>query len=212
MSAINAGTPLLITGMKMSREEFIATWDNEPNLKCAELIDGTVFVSSPVSLDHGLYEILMAAWLEAYSSKVPGWMCATNITWYIQDSAPQPDVSLFRSDVGTEVRGKYPVGVPAVAVEVCTSSRDYDFGPKKALYQRAGVEEYITVETFSKAITWRTLVDGSYQNLPVDSDGIIRSRTLPGLWLDVAALWRHQGDALRECVRRGLAEVGSDIG
>lgn len=212
MSAINAGTPLLITGMKMSREEFIETWDNEPNLKCAELIDGTVFVSSPVSLDHGIYESLMVAWLRAYSSKVPGWTCATNVTWYIQDSAPQPDVSLFRSDVSTERRGKYPVGAPAIAVEVCVSSRDYDFGPKKALYQRAGVEEYITVETFSKTITWRTLVGGSYQNLPVDNDGIIRSRALPGLWLDVAALWREDDDALRECVRRGLAEGRGDVG
>ncbi|MCC6590563.1 MAG: Uma2 family endonuclease [Bryobacterales bacterium] len=212
MSAINAGTPLLITGMKMSREEFIEAWENEPNLKCAELIDGTVFVSSPVSLDHGLYESLMVAWLRAYSSKAPGLMCATNVTSYLQESAPQPDVSLFRSDVGMEARGKYPAGAPVIAVEVCVSSRDYDFGPKKALYQRAGVQEYITVETFSKAITWRTLVDGSYENLPVDDAGIIRSRALPGLWLDVAAFWREDDDALRECVRRGLAEVRGDVG
>jgi len=42
----------LITGLKMSREEFIEKWDATPEIKHAELIEGVVYVVSPVSLSH----------------------------------------------------------------------------------------------------------------------------------------------------------------
>lgn len=40
-------------GDRMGREEFISRWERMPELKFAELIDGVVYVPSPVSIPHG---------------------------------------------------------------------------------------------------------------------------------------------------------------
>jgi hypothetical protein len=36
------------TGDRLSRDEFLGIWDSLPSLKNAELIDGVVYVASPV--------------------------------------------------------------------------------------------------------------------------------------------------------------------
>ena len=41
----------LITGERMDSAEFLRRWDALPDVKNAELIEGVVFVPSPVSLD-----------------------------------------------------------------------------------------------------------------------------------------------------------------
>jgi hypothetical protein len=43
----------LVTGERLTREEFLRRWEELPDLKNAELIDGVVHVPSPVSRDHG---------------------------------------------------------------------------------------------------------------------------------------------------------------
>src|SRR5262249_2803959 len=98
--------------------------------------------------------------------------------------------------------GKYPAGAPELVVEVCASSQEYDFGPKLALYQRAGVREYITVSHTPAEVIWRELVSGQYVPLAPGADGTLYSKVFPGLWLDPAAL--IAGDAAR--VLRQLRE------
>ena len=44
----------LITGEKMSKAEFLCRWEALPEVKLAELIEGVVFVPSPVSSGSGL--------------------------------------------------------------------------------------------------------------------------------------------------------------
>jgi hypothetical protein len=41
---------------------------------------------------------------------------------------------------------------------------------------------------FEREIRWHVLVNGRYQLLPADADGLWRSRIFPGLWLDGQAL------------------------
>jgi Uma2 family endonuclease len=45
--------PGLVTGERLTVEEFLRRWEELPELKNAELIDGVVYLSSPVSLEHG---------------------------------------------------------------------------------------------------------------------------------------------------------------
>ena len=90
-------------------------------------------------------------------------------------------------------------------MEIClTSSTEVDFGPKRKLYQRAGVREYITIETFRKRIVWRVLVDGVYMQREAP-DGILRSEVFPGLWLDVAAFWAEDGAKMLAALHAGLS-------
>ena len=198
----------LITGMAMSREEFLRAWDDTPDLKNAVLIEGIVYVPSPVGPSHAFFDSLIHAWLVIYASANVGLEAGNNATWIMLGSAPQPDAHLRRlPEVGGQSRivENRLLGAPDVAVEICETSREVDFSPKLALYQRAGVREYITVETLLPRVQWRVLDNGSYRTLEPDHQGILRSEFFPGLWLDTKALLNRDSAALIACLQAGIA-------
>jgi Uma2 family endonuclease len=189
-------------------EEFLRRWDELPDLKNAELIDGVVYVGSPVSLEHGRLDTRIILWLAYYAQATPGCDSGNNSTWLMSGSAPQPDVCLriLPSHGGQSgIKGSLGAGAPELAVEVCVTSRELDLGPKLALYQRAGVREYITVEAGGSRTIWRVLDNGAYVTQTVPVDGIFRSRVFPGLWLDVAAFWANDGAKMLAVLNAGLA-------
>jgi Uma2 family endonuclease len=100
--------------------------------------------------------------------------------------------------------GKYLHGAPELAIEVCQSSTDHDYGPKLRLYQRVGVSEYITLDTAREQLVWRVLVGRKYQALRPDSDGILRSRVFPGLWLDPLHVWAEDVPGMESLLQQGL--------
>src|SRR5579884_1465448 len=124
-------------GDRMTRDEFLKLWEQMPDLKFAELIDGVVYMPSPVSFDHSVLDGDFQLLLRFYALHTPGCQCVPNATWMMLDSAPQPDIALrILSEYGgrTSVSGKYIAGPPELAVEISKSSRSYDLGPKLALY------------------------------------------------------------------------------
>jgi Uma2 family endonuclease len=208
MPSLVATATELVTGERMTVEEFLHRWEELPDLKNAELIDGVVHVSSPVSREHGSLDTLIIWWLAHYAQATPGCKGGNNSTWLMLDSAPQPDAYLriLPAYGGQSSDGRlYSTGAPELAVEVCLTTTEVDFGPKRKLYQRAGVREYITIETFRKGIVWRMLVDGVYIQQEAPSDGILRSEVFPGLWLDVAAYWAGDGAKMLSALNAGLA-------
>lgn len=199
----------LTTGEKMDRTEFLCCWEALPELKLAELIEGVVFVASPVSLDHGKWDSRIISWLDHYAIATPGCETGNNTAWWMLESAPQPDAHLrIRPERGGQSSlspdARYPTGAPELAVEICLPSTEVDFGFKLRLYLRAGVREYITVELFQKRIIWRVLRDGAYYELAPDADGIVRSIVFPGLWLNVDAFWRNDGARMLATLEAGI--------
>jgi Uma2 family endonuclease len=210
MTSVHVSSPELITGQRMTREEFLCRWEALPDLKHAELIEGIVYVGSPVSIDHGTPDTSAIAWLAHYAWHTPGCEAGNEVTWMMLESSPQPDAFLMISpEYGGQARrhGKFWGGAPDLAVEICVTSTEHDFGPKLALYQRAGVREYITFESFRERIIWRVLVNGSYVQIPPDADGNLRSRVFPGLWLNPTAFWANDGAALESLLEQGLASA-----
>jgi hypothetical protein len=201
-------SPLLWANDRMSLDEFLARWEQMPDLKFAELIDGVVYMPSPVSREHMLLDSRLQSLCGFYCLKTPGTQCGTNGTWLMAaSSAPQPDCSI---NIAPEYGGRsgtkrdYAAGVPEFVAEICRSSRAYDLGPKLALYQSAGVDEYVAILLEERRIEWRVLVDGSYV-LMTDDQGVYRSRVLPGLWIDANAFWNDDSAALLQVLERGLA-------
>jgi Uma2 family endonuclease len=203
---INIRPLLFEPGDRLSREEFLELWEQMPDLKKAELIDGVVYMPSPVSFSHGSFDSQVHALLGYYAFRTPGCKCLDDATWMMLESAPQPDTALFILPEygGRTVRDKYAEGAPDLVVEVSRSSRSYDLGPKLALYQRAGVTEYVCALVKEERIEWRVLVEGSYRLMETDANGVFRSKVFPGLWVDSAAFWREDGSGLLATLDEGL--------
>jgi len=149
-------------------------------------------------------------WLTHYEFATPGCEAGNNGTWLMLESAPQPDAFLrILPAHGGQSRdeGKYPCGAPELVVEICITSTEIDFGRKLALYQRAGVREYLTIVELPRPRLIRRYLDagGSYPSLSPDADGVYRSRVFPGLWLDPQMLWKGDGEGMRRTLDEGLA-------
>ena len=144
MPTVENAVTTLIAGERLSREEFLRRWELLPNVKQAELIDGVVYMSSPVSNTHGKHHGLAVYWLFHYAAHTPGCEAGPESTWLMLSDAPQPDVHLrLRSEYGGQSRleGSYCTGAPELIFEVCLTSAAHDLGPKLELYRKAGVRE-----------------------------------------------------------------------
>src|SRR5882724_6364369 len=86
---------LLRPGDRLSLDEFLERWNQSPALKRAELIDGTVYMPSPVSALHGKYDNLIQGLVSLYCMRTPGTEAFANSTWLMTaSSAPQPDCAI----------------------------------------------------------------------------------------------------------------------
>src|SRR5438094_9408123 len=88
--------PPLRDGERLTVEEFERRYEAMPELKKAELIEGVVYVGSPVNhVRHGRPHGLMVAWGVSYSVATPGVEASDNATVVLDDdNEPQPDVLL----------------------------------------------------------------------------------------------------------------------
>lgn len=189
--ATDERVPPLRAGDELTREEFLRRWEANPRIKLAELIGGIVYMPSPVSVDHGGSDTDVGTWLGMYHAYTPGTASERNTTSFLLDDTPQPDLNLRllpECGGGSWVEDKYLHGVPELVVEVCATSAAYDLNQKYRLYQSAGIPEYLAVVVFEQEIRWHVLVEGRYQLLSADADGLYRSHIFPGLWLDGQAL------------------------
>lgn len=184
--------PPLVAGDFLTRDEFLRRWEALPRLARAELIGGIVYMPSPVSLQHGGTENVVATWLGVYRAATPGCDAASNATWLMgEEAAPQPDTSLhILPEYGGQsgMQGPYASGAPEFLAEVCLSSAAYDLHQKLEVYQAAGVQEYLAVLMYEHEVRWHRLTRRRFKVGAAPADGVYRSAVFPGLWLDAAAL------------------------
>jgi len=207
--AAAANVPALFAGDRLSRAEFERRYSAMPEVKKAELIEGVVYMPSPVSKKHSGPHFLIVLWLGHYYEATPGVEVLDNSTVRLDlENEPQPDALLrIAPDLGGQSRdcGDYIGGAPELVAEVANTSESYDLHDKLRAYQRNGVREYIVWRVADAAIDWFVLRDDRYQRLELDAAGCYRSEVFPGLWLDPAAL--VHGDAARHAAvwQQGLA-------
>jgi Uma2 family endonuclease len=214
MSVTTRSRPLLVEGDRLDSDEFLARYEQMPGIK-AELIDGYVYIhgggsmASPVGNRHGDAAGGVIGWLSAYRFRTPGVRESADPTVRLtKRRTPQPDAILrVLAEYGgqTRIEGGYIVGPPELVVEVSDSTKANDRVHKRRDYERGGVTEYVIFGLDPDEIYWHARRDGKLVELPVPADGIHRSESFPGLWLDVAAFWADDGPALLAPLERGLA-------
>src|ERR1700726_2127100 len=89
--------PPLENGDHLSRAEFERRYEAMPEVKKAELIEGVVYMPSPVRhTQHGIQHIALSTWLGNYWSATPGVSPGDNSTVRLDlDNVPQPDALLM---------------------------------------------------------------------------------------------------------------------
>ncbi|MEM6434780.1 MAG: Uma2 family endonuclease [Cyanobacteria bacterium P01_D01_bin.115] len=202
--------PPLQSGDRLTRSEFERRYTAMPRLKKAELIEGTVYMASPLRFEpHAEPHADLMIWLGNYKVATPGVRLGDNPTVRMDfDNEPQPDALLMidRAYGGSAYIGAdgYVEGAPELVAEVAASSATIDSGDKKRAYRRNGMQEYIVWQVFDQKIDWYRLTSEDYIALEVQ-DGILKSQVFPGLWLDVAAMLVGDMPKVLAVLQQGLA-------
>lgn len=203
--------PPLQSGDHLTRDEFERRYDAMPPGIKAELINGVVFMASPIRFDyHSEPDGDLFYWLKHYKRFTPRTRCGTATSLRLDlDNEPQPDSCLFvdpnyggQARIDTE---GYLTFAPDFAGEVAASSASYDLHDKLDLYRRFKVREYMVWRVLDEAIDWFYLRGGRYHSIEQDQDGIQRSRVFPGLWLDSTAMIHGDTDTVIKVLEKGLA-------
>ncbi len=203
--------PPLEPGDRLTRAEFERRYDAMPNLKKAELIEGVVYMPSPVrQRRHGQPHLNLIGWLVPYVAATPGVEGGDNSTvWLDNDNEPQPDALLFIDPArGGQARinaADYIEGPPELVAEVSASSVSFDLHTKLNVYRRCGVREYVVWRVLDGAIDWFVLREGQYERLAPDAQGILKSEVFPGLWLDPTALVNGDLARVLGVLQQGIA-------
>jgi Uma2 family endonuclease len=206
----NGAIPPLESGDRLTRDEFERRYEAMPALMKAELVEGVVYVASPVrQRHHGKQHYHLLTWLGHYEAGTPGVEGGDNSTVRLDlNNEPQPDCVFFiKPENGGQVHlddEGYLSGAPDLVAEVAASSASYDLHDKLDAYRRNGVREYLVCRVLDGRIDWFVLRGGQYELIVPADDGTLRSTVFPGLWLDPSALLRGDIAAVLSVVRQGL--------
>jgi Uma2 family endonuclease len=201
--------PPLHAGDHLTRAEFERRYEAMPHVKKAELIEGIVYMPSPVSIPHSKTHADILTWLGLYRVHTPGLQLLDNGTVKLDlENEVQPDAVLFiKPEHGGqgEVKKGYFVGTPEMVIEVALSSVAYDLHEKLRVYRRNGVQEYLVLMVLEQETRWFQLVEGEYKLLAPGEDGVIRSQVFPGFYLHPDFFWNDDLVGQRQVLEAGLA-------
>ncbi|WP_084639681.1 Uma2 family endonuclease [Geitlerinema sp. PCC 9228] len=176
--------PILESGDRLSCQEFERRYHHMPQLKKAELVEGIVYLPSPLRYyQHGKSHSQMVAWLEIYAAATPGLEVADNATIRLDSkNEPQPDVLLrLDENLGGNSRiseDDYVEGAPELIVEIAGSSASYDLHDKKQAYHRNGVREYLVWLVAENKFRWYVWESPGYRQQVPDDVGIVTDPAL----------------------------------
>ncbi len=202
--------PPLESGDHLSQAEFERRYQAAPHIKKAELIEGVVFVASPLSFQyHAQPHSQLHGWIWTYQLSIPALMLGIDPTLRLDlHNEPQPDLVLILNEkAGGQTRLSqegYLEGTPELVIEIAASSASIDLTSKKEAYCRNRIPEYIVWQIFENELIWFQWIEGTYQPLPKEADGVIRSRIFPGLWLDQEALLQGEMSQVLAVLQQGI--------
>ncbi|MBY0228074.1 MAG: Uma2 family endonuclease [Gemmataceae bacterium] len=208
MSAPATTMPKLRDGERMDAETFWRLYEAAPPGVRAELVGGVVRMPPPLSGDdHGRPHAELTFVFMCYLMGTPGVFVYTASTVRLgPDDAPEPDLALRIGTGGlSRMVDGFITGPPELSAEIAASTDSFDRNAKLRSYEEAGIPEYLIWRTLRRLFEWRVLEEGGYVLLAPDPDGIIRSRILPGCWIDPEALLRGDLTRCREVMELGLA-------
>jgi Uma2 family endonuclease len=208
---VPARLPPLEAGDQLTRHEFERRYEAMPDVKKVELIEGEVYMPSPVRWNlHAGPHADFIGWLVFFRANTPGVGVGDNGSIRLDmENEPQPDAAMiiepaFGGRVQLDAED-YVVGGPELTGEISASSVSIDLHKKLQVYRRNHVHEYVVWRVLDKAFDWFVQREDKFEHLPQDASGIYRSEVFPGLWLDPLAMANRDMAKVLEVLQRGLA-------
>ncbi len=175
----------------------------------AELIDGVMIVHSPEKTRHEqefrfLFVLMnLFAYAERWG-EVLGSMATVHLG---ECRKVKPDIVAVREERKQIITEEAIEGTPDLVVEIVSqSTRRYDFGEKRKVYEQAEVPEIWLVDFEREQVTVFRKAKQGYKS-ETKKSGILRSQVLKGFWLEVEWLWQEELPDPNECLRVILAKV-----
>ncbi|WP_107670942.1 Uma2 family endonuclease [Cyanothece sp. BG0011] len=200
--------PPLENGDRLTRLEFETRYQQMTHVKKAELIEGIVYMGSPLRINkHGNPHGRIMTWLGTYEAYTNGVQIGDNCTVRLDpENEPQPDALLRIEKDGQSIitEDGYVEGAPELIVEIAASTVSIDLHDKLKAYRRNQVQEYLVWRVDDNEIDWFRLKEEKYIKLQADENGIIKSEIYQGLWLDTNALLNGNLARVLECLKQGI--------
>ena len=200
--------PPLENGDRLTRLEFETRYQKMTHVKKAELIEGIVYMGSPLRINkHGEPHADIMGWLTVYKAFTPNVQTGDNATVRLDpENEPQPDALLRIEKGGQSIISEdgYVEGAPELIVEIAASTVSIDLHDKLKAYRRNQVQEYVVWRVDDNEIDCFRLKDEKYIKLQADENGIIKSEIYPGLWLDVTALLKGDLVKVLDVLKQGI--------
>ena len=198
--------PPLYDGQRLSQPEFHRLYERVPPKQWFELIDGVVHMAAAESHRHNRLAHFLGSLLFHYEVATPQVDGVPGTTTIIDEkNEPEPDLQLrIRANFGGQTSvpaSGYVTGAPELVIEVSYSTLNKDLRKKLPIYRDVGVQEYWVICVEAAVIRWFVWPEGERQ---IDADGILRSITFPGLWIDSRALFEERMVDLLSVLNEGL--------
>jgi Uma2 family endonuclease len=216
--------PLLSDGDRLTSEEFLRRYEADPYVVRAELLKGVVHINArrvtvngketivpPISGGgHSGPQAKVMTLLGLYSAQTPGLELNGPTTVHVSTlNNPEPDALLriLPEYGGASSLGEddYIDGPPELLVEISNTTGARDMGTRLEAYRDEGVKEYLVWRTNKGEMNWFVLRRKKYVALVPDTNGVLKSETFPGLWLDVPQLLANDMAAALATLQQGLA-------
>jgi Uma2 family endonuclease len=194
------GLPIYKIGSKGPPYTY-ADWLSWPILEDKmELLDGLLVAMAFPTAGHAGIETRLAYLIGQYLEDKPGAVFTSNFgVRLFPDSGKEEDKTVISPDITvvldtSRINDEGLQGAPDFLVEILSpSNKKQDLIVKLAKYKEAGVGEYWIVDPDLHSIQVNLLKDGEYviKMYDADKDGKVPVKTLPGLVIDFAAVFKY---------------------
>jgi Uma2 family endonuclease len=177
---------------KITFEEFLS-WVNED--MHAEWEDGEVIMASPVSRRHQDLSDWLTTILRLYVRKRElGWTSSAPflIQLRVSQQGCEPDFMFLKTENMDRLQETYVDGPADLVVEIVSpESVSRDRGRKFVEYEGEGIPEYWLIDPVRQQTEFYRLGDdGHYHLVLPNPEGVYRSLSVAGFWLNVDWLWQ----------------------
>ena len=182
-------------GTRVSGEAYERLALAEPDRKW-ELRDGVLREKPGMTAAHNDLEVTLGYMLmsqldrAAYRVRIDaGRLQRPEATYFIPDVFVVPTAYVIPLMDQQDVLEVYDQPLPLVVEVWSRSTGDYDVEEKLAVYQQRGDLEIWRIHPYERTLTaWRSLPDGTYDET-IHHEGIVSVATLPGVEIDLTALF-----------------------